>query len=139
MKAPVLDTHAWVWWVHGDRRLGRGTLAALDALPPGDRPVIAAVSLWEVATLVDRGRLVLPQSLDLWLSRAADPRTVTVSPITTAIVVEMNRLPATFHRDPADRLIVATCRTLGRALLTKDAAIGRARLARRWSPADLDS
>jgi PIN domain nuclease of toxin-antitoxin system len=46
MSAPVLDTHAWVWWLSRDPRLGAPTLDALDALPAGSRPRVADISLW---------------------------------------------------------------------------------------------
>jgi PIN domain nuclease of toxin-antitoxin system len=134
VNVPLLDTHAWVWWVHGDVRLGRPMLAALDGLPPDRRPAIAAISLWEVATLIDRGRLVLPMPLDRWLEAAADPRTVEVLPITTTIAVEVARLPTNFQRDPADRLIVATCRVHDCPIVTHDRAMTRSRLVRRWHP-----
>lgn len=133
MRPPLLDTHAWIWWVHGDPRLGRSTLAALDALPAATRPAISSISLWEVATLVELGRLVLPQPLERWFEAAADARTVQILPITPAVAAEVARLPPSFHRDPADRLILATSRVLGYPLVTRDRAMTRARLARRWT------
>jgi PIN domain nuclease of toxin-antitoxin system len=134
VPAPLLDTHAWVWWVQADPRLDRRTVAALDALPADDRPAISDISLWEVAMLVALGRLTLGEPLASWLAAAADPRTVQVLPVTPAIAAEVAALPDTFPRDPADRVIVATCRTLGRMLLTRDRAILSARLVPRWSP-----
>lgn len=130
---PVLDTHAWIWWVHGDQRLGRSTLTALDALPADQRPAISAISLWEVATLVERGRLDLGVRLERWFEHAADPRTVQVVPITPAIAAAVTDLPAGFQRDPADRLIVATCRAQARPLVTRDRAILDAKVVRRWT------
>jgi PIN domain nuclease of toxin-antitoxin system len=132
VTAPILDTHAWIWWVQADRRLDRRTVETLDALPPDDRPAICDISLWEAAMLVSLGRLTLGEPLETWLEAAADPRTVRVLPVSPAIVAEVARLPTTFHRDPADRLIVASCRVLGLPLLTRDRAIGAARLVRRW-------
>jgi PIN domain nuclease of toxin-antitoxin system len=134
VPAPILDTHAWIWWVQADPRLDRRTVAALDALPTDDRPAVCAISLWEVAMLVALGRLTLGEPLESWLEAAADPQSVRVLPITPAIAAEVARLPETFHRDPADRLIVASCRVLGHPLLTRDRAIASARLVRRWTP-----
>jgi PIN domain nuclease of toxin-antitoxin system len=131
--APLLDTHAWVWWVDRDRRLGETTLASLDALPSDDRPYLADISLWEVATLVERGRLEFSLPLADWLDAAAHPRSVRVVSITPAIAAEIAVLPETFHRDPADRLIVATSRVLRLPLLTKDRLITQSRLVSRWS------
>ena len=134
MAAPILDTHAWIWWVQADPRLDRQTVEALDVLPPDDRPLLCDISLWEVAMLVASGRLTLGEPLESWLDAAADPRTVRVIPVTPAVAVAVTRLPDTFHRDPADRLIVATCRALGHPLVTRDRAITRSRLVRRWTP-----
>ena len=135
MTAPVLDTHAWIWWVAGDPRLPRATASALDALPAGDRPVLCDISLWEVAMLVERRRLSLTIPFEAWVEAAAHPRTVRIQPVTAGIAAEVARLPPTFHRDPADRLIVATCRVLGRPLVSKDTLIAGARLVKAWRPA----
>lgn len=137
MTAPLLDTHAWVWWVLGDfTALGRAVLEGLDALPYSSRPAISDFSLWEVATLVSRGRLELDVPLAEWLRDAASPHTVQILPVTTDIASEVARLPATLTRDPADRVIVATSRVLDRPLVTRDRAILQSRLTRRWKPGE---
>lgn len=131
---PVLDTHVWIWWMLGDPGLSRAERDALDALPSNARPVISDISLWEFATLVDLGRIKIQDSVENWLRIAASPSTVRIQPITPDIVSEMNRLPASFHRDPADRLIVATARVLKQPLATMDRKIRKARLAPLWKP-----
>jgi PIN domain nuclease of toxin-antitoxin system len=131
--APLLDTHVWVWWVDRDRRLGEPTIASLDAFPSDDRPYVADISLWEVATLVELGRLEFSLPLGAWLEAAAHPRSVRVVPVTPDIAAETAALPGSFHRDPADRLIVATSRVLHIPLLTKDRGIIKSRLVSRWS------
>jgi PIN domain nuclease of toxin-antitoxin system len=130
--APLLDTHIWIWWMLGDPGLSRTEREALDALPPDSRPVISDISLWEFATLVDLGRIRIDGSIENWLKIAASPATVRVQPITPGIVAEMNRLPAGFHRDPADRVIVATARLLKLPLATKDRKIRSSRLTPLW-------
>jgi PIN domain nuclease of toxin-antitoxin system len=120
---PVLDTHVWIWWMLGDLGLSVAEREALDALPPETRPVLSGISLWEFATLVDMGRVEIEGSIEDWLRVAASPATVRIQPITPGIVAEMNRLPAAFHRDPADRLIVATARVLKLPLATKERKI----------------
>ena len=134
-SVPLLDTHAWVWWVDRDRWLGEATIGWLDKLPADSRPYLCDISLWEVATLVERGRLTFSVPLADWLEAAAHPRSVRLVPVTPAIAAETAALPETFHRDPADRLIVATCRVMKLPLLTKDRLIMRSRLASRWEPA----
>ena len=132
MIPPLLDTHAWIWWVDRDRRLGGRVIDALDALPADRRPFLADISLWEVATLVAVGRLAFDVPLREWLDAAAHPRSVRLVPVTSQIAAEAASLPDTFHRDPADRLIVATSRALGAPVLTHDTLITRSGLVRRW-------
>ncbi len=132
IAAPVLDTHIWIWWMLGDPGLSQSERDTLDALLPENRPVLSDISLWEFATLVDMGRVKIRQSVEEWLHLAASPATVKIQPITPAIVAEMNRLPAGFHRDPADRLIVATARCLKLPLATKDRKIRRSRMVPVW-------
>lgn len=132
MIAPLLDTHAWIWWVDQDPRLGAKVLAALDALPPDRRPLVADISLWEVAMLVERGRLALDVPLREWIDAAAHPRSVHVVPVSPPIAAEVASLPDSFHRDPADRLIVSTSRALGVPVLTHDTLIAKSGLVRRW-------
>ena len=81
--------------------------------------------------LVQRGRLVLSEPLADWLQAASHPRVVTVVPISAEIAAASAELPVVL-RDPADRLIVATSRSMRVPLLTHDAAIARTRLAKRW-------
>lgn len=134
-QAPILDTHAWIWWVDHDRRLGRAVLRRLDDLPPADRPYVCDISLWEVAMLVERRRLSFGVSLEEWLAAAAHPLSVQLIDIDSQIAAEVARLPETFQRDPADRLIVATSRVRRTPLLTHDRRIRRSRLVTLWRPA----
>ena len=65
----VLDTHVWVWWVHQDDRLSskaKAFIAHREAQHIG----VSAISCWEVAKLVERGRLKLPMPTDQWLHAA---------------------------------------------------------------------
>jgi PIN domain nuclease of toxin-antitoxin system len=134
MTPPVLDTHAWVEWMLGSSELTTAEHAALDGLPADRRPYLSAISLWEVAMLVDLKRLSLDMPLADWLASAAHPRTVRLIPVSPAIAAGTALLPATFHRDPADRLIVTTCRELETPLLTRDRLIMKSRLVSRWRP-----
>jgi PIN domain nuclease of toxin-antitoxin system len=131
---PLLDTHAWIWWVDQDPRLGAKTIAVLDSLPRDQRPLLCDISLWEVAMLVERGRLELDLPLAEWLDAAAHPRSVQLVTITPRIAAAVADLPESFHRDPADRLIVATSRALGVPVLSHDRLIVRSRLVTRWRP-----
>lgn len=58
----VLDTHIWVWWVHEDKRLTQVQREAIAANET-DAVGVSAISCWEIAKLVEYGRLELPSPL----------------------------------------------------------------------------
>ena len=118
----VLDTHIWVWWVHGDSRLTSSHSQLIDD-NEDDEIGICSISLCEVAKLVELGRLVLPVALDQWFTDALAYPGVTPVDLTPGIAMESTQLPGRFHRDPADQIIVATSRILGCDLLTADQRI----------------
>jgi PIN domain nuclease of toxin-antitoxin system len=118
----VLDTHIWVWWVHGDARLSvrqNEWLIENEARGLG----VSIISCWEVAKLLERGRLVLPCPAADWLDQALAYPGVTLLELTPRIALESTQLPSAFHRDPADQIIVATARVHDAQLLTSDEKI----------------
>lgn len=128
---PLLDTHVWLWWLLGQPDLPTAERAALDALmAAGRRPCVSAISLWEAQMLWAKGRLQVDMPLARWLPIAAEA--VDVMPLALDVVLALDDLPARFHGDPADRIVVATARAHGLALATHDGAIRRARVARLW-------
>ena len=118
----VLDTHIWVWWVHGDPSLPVSSRALLDSSEQTGIAV-SAISCWEIAKLVERGRLTLPCPVIDWLQQALSYPGVRLIDLSPRICVESTRLPREFHRDPADQIIVATARVLDVPLMTADGKI----------------
>jgi PIN domain nuclease of toxin-antitoxin system len=118
----VLDTHAWVWWVHGDPQLPSNYRSYVQAHESNGLGV-CAISCWEVAKLVELGRLSLPCPVDEWLRQALGYPGVILLPLSPEVAVESTRLPGAFHRDPADQLIVATGRVYGCPVVTLDQRI----------------
>jgi PIN domain nuclease of toxin-antitoxin system len=114
----LLDTHAWVWWVADKARLSRVAKARLDK---EDQLAISDISLWEVATLVAKGRLLLDRDPTDWLIQASSG--VEIIPIRPPIAVRSTQLGRSFHGDPADRLIVATAILENASLVTRDEKI----------------
>lgn len=118
----VLDTHVWIWWVHGDAMLSATTRALLDS-SENSGIAVSAISCWEVAKLVERGRLNLPCPVTVWLQQALAYPGVQLIELSPKICVESTQLPGTFHRDPADQIIVATARVLDAPVATLDAKL----------------
>lgn len=132
----LLDTHIWVWWVQGDLRLGENALADLDRRAK-DGIGVSVFSCWEVAMLHARGRLAFSCSLDDWIQAALGYAGVELVGLTTTIAIESCRLPGELHRDPADRILVATALSLECPLVTADERILRYPHVRALSPRDL--
>lgn len=130
----LLDTHMWVWWLTAGSPLSRAERDALDAQADRRELFLSAISLWEVQVLYAKRRSELPLPFAEWLSRAADDRVISVLPLGVDVVFALDALPASFHGDPADRLIVATSRAHAMPLATHDAAIRRSRVAKIWKP-----
>jgi PIN domain nuclease of toxin-antitoxin system len=118
----VLDTHIWVWWVHGDEHLNKQQtdwLQENEAQGLG----VSIISCWEVAKLVEYGRLTLPCPVAQWLDQALGYPGISLLELTPRIVVDSTQLPKGLAKDPADQLIVATARILDCPLLTADVRI----------------
>ena len=121
----VLDTHAWVWWVGRPDKLGKRAKRAIDK---ADRIGLASISVWEVAAKAEAGKWRFDRPYDVWIDEALveDPR-LELLHMSPRIAVDAVRLSWT-HRDPADRLIVATARAHDATLVTADESIHDARL-----------
>lgn len=118
----VLDTHIWVWWIHGDVSLASQHVTWLDQFESQGLGV-SAISCWEVAKLVENNRLELPCPVDAWMDQALSYPGIRLLDLTPQIAIESSRLPEGFHRDPADQIIVATARVHNCQLLTADVKI----------------
>lgn len=105
----LLDTHVWVWWVLGNPRLSAEKLKLLEEAE-SEGLGVSIMSCWEVAKLVELGRLDLPVPLEEWLAQGLRYPGAHLLDLTIEIAVEATRLPGDFHRDPVDQLLVATAR-----------------------------
>ena len=119
----VLDTHAWIWWVAEDSRLSVSARRAIEESRATGELWLSAFSIWEVAKKVQKGQPLLDRPLDDWLDQATGQAGVQVAEPTRAVLVESCRLPGGFSGDPADAIIVATARSLGALLVTRDRRI----------------
>lgn len=84
---------------------------------------VSTISCWEIAQLTASSRLDLTVPVADWFAAALGYPGVQLLELTPEIAIEANYLPSTFHRDPADRIIVATARIMGCELLTADSRI----------------
>ena len=118
----LLDTHIWVWWVDDSQQLAdRQQQVIQDNVRSGLG--VSAISCWEVAKLVEYGRLELACTIEAWMEQAVVYPGVQLLELTPQIAIESTKLPGSFHRDPADQIIVATARLYNLPLLTADSRI----------------
>ena len=121
----VLDTHALLWWVSGSSRLSvRARREVINALRLG--PVAAsAISLFEIATAVRRGRLDLGLPVPEWLAELHRIVELRIEPVGTHVARLAGGFAESVPGDPADRIIVATAVALRAKLVTADAKLRR--------------
>lgn len=124
----LLDTHIWWWWITGEAGPSAAQKRVLARTSPDAPVLLSDISLWEIATLVSLGRLAVNVPLRDWLENAAAPPLVRRCGVSPAVAAGVAALPDDFHRDPADRIIVATAQVYGATLLTRDKRILDAKL-----------
>jgi PIN domain nuclease of toxin-antitoxin system len=117
-----MDTHIWIWRTQNDPQLTAAQRQILQTHEPQGLGV-SIFSCWEVAKLVEVGRLTLPLPVEDWINTALNYPGTRLLDLTPRIVVESTQLPGPFHRDPADQIIVATARVYGCPLMTMDQKI----------------
>lgn len=115
----LLDTHVWVRWLDPQQKPLAPNL--VDVIETADQVAVSAITCWEVAWLTRRGRLQLKLDLQDWLDNALQGSDVTCIPIDRNIAMIAANLPE-HHRDPADRLIIATTIHLNAHLLSLDSS-----------------
>jgi len=124
----LLDTHAWLWLCLEPRRVSAPAAAAIRRAMSEGGLAVASITLWEVAMMLDRGRVIAQATPERWIGDLVDRSRVTLKEITPAVAALATHFPAEFPADPADRLIAATARAEGLGLVTRDARLRRSPL-----------
>jgi PIN domain nuclease of toxin-antitoxin system len=117
----LLDTHVLFWWATKDtQRLTATAKTAISEESPDGEILLSSISAWEIAWLVSRGRLNLAADIGRWLAAFEEIPEFRFIPVDNEIGIEAVNLPGEFHKDPADRIIVATARKFGAPIVTAD-------------------
>ncbi len=115
----MLDTHIWVRWILNDNTLPQ---AIIDIIEADDADLaVSAISTWEVVLLKKRKRIELPLPVDEWLEEALLGSGVQSLPMSSKIAYLAGSLPE-HHKDPADRIIIATSILNNMQLISFDTA-----------------
>jgi PIN domain nuclease of toxin-antitoxin system len=120
----LLDTHAWWWALSEPKKLSNKAYKIIKENPPNQR-AIASISIWEFAMMASVGKVEIRIPAELWLEQAISQTGLEIFELNPKIATESCDLPGDFHKDPADRIIVATARINNMKLVTKDKKIIR--------------
>jgi PIN domain nuclease of toxin-antitoxin system len=119
----LLDTCAAIWMAEDEPIAPEATAALAGAAESGTPVFVSAMSAWELGMLVSRRKLTLSMAPDAWFRRLLQVAGVALADLTVETLVASSFLPGDPPRDPADRIIVATARTGGYRLVTRDRAL----------------
>lgn len=119
--ALLLDTHAWYWVLEGEHHhFSSSTLMVIDNALARKAVFVSTISAWEIALLVAKNRIEVRKPVREWIRIGLSPDNFLLAAFTPEIAIESNFLPGDLHRDPADRILVATARIMKVRLLTAD-------------------
>ena len=131
----LLDTHVWIWAADGDEsRLRPNVVERIEHAARAGRILVHPMSVWEVGTLVRKGRLGLAMAPEEWVQRALSLPGVFLLDLSPESALEGALLPSEELTDPVDRMLVAAARLEQACLVTADRRIltfaeaGRARV-----------
>lgn len=117
----ILDTHIWIWWIDENPKLSSQNLEIIEANLANGLG-ISMISCWEIAKLVEKGRLKFECSVEEWLKLALNYPGVQLLELSLPIIIKSTQL-SWFHADPADQIIVATAQVHDSLLVTQDQKI----------------
>jgi PIN domain nuclease of toxin-antitoxin system len=122
----LLDTHIWLWWLHTPEQLSERGRALLTIGENQNTLIVSAISVWEIAVKHSNGKLPLPLSVNEWFALAKTRPGITIEPLDPLDAIDAiasTKLPGDFHKDPADRIIVAIAYRRNIELMTCDQKI----------------
>jgi PIN domain nuclease of toxin-antitoxin system len=118
----TLDTHIIIWYSEGIK-LSDKQVSLIDKAKDSNSLFISSISIWEIAMLFNRGKTAFSMSLNELIDNILSIPGLSLIDLSLPILIESTSLPNYEHRDPADRLIIASTRSNGSHLMTVDEKI----------------
>jgi PIN domain nuclease of toxin-antitoxin system len=115
----LLDTSALIFWTLDQKKL---TPSATEAIEAAERVTLSSISLWEIGIKVKKGRLEIPYAIDEYAQKLKAVQKLEILAVDEAMWLKSLALDWP-HRDPADRVIVATAVLNTCPLITSDQVI----------------
>jgi len=118
----ILDTHILIWYIEGIN-LSEPQVELIDKMREKSSVYISAISIWEIALLVSKERIALSIDIDEWIQRVASITGLNLMDLSIPILTQSCTLLNYEHKDPADRMIIASARSINAHLITHDQKI----------------
>ena len=119
----LLDTCAAIW-IAEDEDLSAAATAAIErSFEEGHAVRVSPITAWEIGLLIARGRIASTIAPKVWFARFLATANIGLAEMSADILIDSSSLPGLPPRDPADRIIIATARELGLAVITRDRSI----------------
>ncbi len=119
----LLDTHVWLWLLHEPNRLSDAAQAVIDKEELQNGLLVSVISVWEIAVKSSIGKLDIPLPIQEWYKLAQTHSGVVIEPLSPIDAIASTQLPGDFHKDPADRILVAIAMRYEIPLVTRDTKI----------------
>jgi PIN domain nuclease of toxin-antitoxin system len=119
-RGVLLDTHIWVQLQSGSGALSKAALKVIDTATASRSVYVPLISVWEIAMLTAKKRIELDRPVRQWVEEALEKPGLQLLPFTTDIAIGAVLLPEPMHKDPADRIILASARVEHLTLITSD-------------------
>ncbi|BAW97887.1 hypothetical protein NIES970_28500 (plasmid) [[Synechococcus] sp. NIES-970] len=119
----LLDTHTWLWLLHDPDQLSTPAQSIITEAENSNSILISSISVWEIATKQNLNKLQLPLPINQWFELAQQQPGTTIEPLMPLDAIHSANLPGEFHKDPADRILVAIARRYDVPLITCDQKI----------------
>lgn len=119
----LLDTHVWLWLLHEPSKLSSDAQALINQEEPKNGLLVSSISVWEIAIKSSAGKLTLPLPINEWYELAKTHSGIIIENLSPLDAIGSTQLPGNFHKDPADRILVAIARRYSIPLITRDSKI----------------
>jgi PIN domain nuclease of toxin-antitoxin system len=117
----LLDTHIFLWYITGDRRLSGAVLPLIR--DPANAVYLSVVSVWEAMVKYQLGRLPLPQPPDIYIPQQRQRHRIESLSLDEESVTNLAKLPG-LHKDPFDRMLICQAIQHGLTIVSVDDALG---------------
>ena len=125
----LLDTHTFLWWTTDDPLL---SARAKEIIADGENEIfLSAASAWEIALKTAKGRLILPEPPEQYISSRMSVYRFRALPVEISHAAHVYDLPP-HHSDPFDRLLISQSQLESLPLVTRDEDIQRYDLEIIW-------